>query len=443
MTELSIPQSVCVVPFGCQMNRADAGMIAKLFGEQGFTLVEDEDAADAVIYITCAVRQHAENRALSRLGRHGRRKRDGKKVIVALAGCVAEKLGRDAFKIVPGLNIVCGTRCFNSLPQLVEQAGVSDAQIVAIGLDDIPSDEQGAHFKTSPFQAFVNIMQGCDNFCAYCIVPYVRGREYSRPLNHILDEVKKLAAEGVVEITFLGQNVNSYGKGLHGNVRLADLLAAVSQVDGIQRIKFVTSHPKDLSADLIAALNLPKVSPYLHLPAQSGSSAILKAMNRGYTREHYLDLIARVRHIAPQVAIASDFIVGFPSETESDYLQTRDMIEQVRFSQVFIFKYSPRPGTAAAKLPDDVPDDVKKARNNELLSLHMRIAAQDNAKLIGELIEVLIEGASPRNAQRLIGRSPTDRIVIVDSTNFSLAGQILPARITSSTALALYGELVQ
>ncbi|RKY22777.1 MAG: tRNA (N6-isopentenyl adenosine(37)-C2)-methylthiotransferase MiaB [Planctomycetota bacterium] len=433
------PLKVCVVPFGCQMNRADASAIQELLERRGHVPVRDEDEADAVIYVTCTVRQHAEDRAFSRLGRHARRKRDGRRVILVLAGCCAEKEARGALERLPELDIVCGTRRFHLLPELLDRVRAQGGPIVAVGLDGRPGHEGGFHWRTSPFQAFVTVMRGCDNFCSYCIVPYVRGREYSRPPDEILDEVKRLADDGVKEITFLGQNVNSYGKGLEPPCDLAELLARAGEVEGIERLKFVTSHPKDLTPELADALALPKVCPYLHLPAQSGSNRILAAMNRGYTRERYLELVEMVRERAPGAALASDFIVGFPGETEEDYLRTRELVERVRFSQVFVFKYSPRRGTAAARLPDDVPAEVKKRRNNDLLALHLEIAAEDNAKLVGSTVEVLVEGPSRRDPSRLAGRAPTERIVIVDGPP-ELKGEIVRVRVESATALALYGR---
>ena len=427
------------MPFGCQMNRADAGAISDLFAADGHSLVADEDDADVIVYVTCTVRQHAENRAISRLGRHGRRKRDGKSLILVLAGCVAEKEARNAFDRIPELDIVCGTRSFHQLPELVEQVRSGRTRLVAVGLEGQPEGREGSHFRTTPFQAFINITRGCDNFCSYCIVPYVRGREYSRPQDEIIDEVRALADTGVMEATFLGQNVNSYGKGLDEPASLATLLTRASEIPGIERLKFVTSHPKDLTPQLIGALTIPKVCPYLHLPAQSGSNRILKAMNRNYTREHYLGLLKAVRDAVPDIGLASDFIVGFPGETEDDYIQTRELLETARFQQVFVFKYSPRPGTAGARLFDDVPMADKKRRNNELLALHLQIANEDNAKQVGAKVDVLVEGPSPRDKSRYIGRSPSDRIVIV-STKEDLVGKIVPVRITFSTALALYGE---
>ncbi|MDZ7815625.1 MAG: MiaB/RimO family radical SAM methylthiotransferase [Planctomycetota bacterium] len=276
---------VCVVPFGCQMNRADAFAISEMMDHAGHSIVADEDSADAVVYVTCTVRQHAENRAMSRLGRHAQRKRDGKRVVIALAGCVAEKEGAKALERIPELDIVCGTRKFHLLPELISQSMMNGRKIVQTGLDEPAGTESGLYWRSSNFQAFVTIMRGCDNFCSYCIVPYTRGREYSRKPNDIIEDVRKLAQLGVKEVTFLGQNVNSYGKGLDQPQTLADLLAMAHQVPGIERIKFITSHPKDLSRSLAEALNLPKVCSYLHLPAQSGSTRILEKMNRGYTRE--------------------------------------------------------------------------------------------------------------------------------------------------------------
>ncbi len=290
-----VVRRVCVVPFGCQMNRADASAMMEMLDAAGYELVTDEDSADAVVYVTCTVRQHAEDRAMSRLGRHARRKRDGRQVILALAGCVAEKEGSHALAQLAELDIVMGTRSFHLLPELLEQAAQGRGPLVATGLESTLETESSLFWRTSPFQAFVTVMRGCDNFCAYCIVPFVRGHEYSRPRAEILDDVKRLADSGVIEITFLGQNVNSYGTGLEPHATLADLLCDAAEVKGIERLRFVTSHPKDLTDELIQALTLPKVCPYLHLPAQSGSDSVLKAMNRRYTRERYIELVEKAQ----------------------------------------------------------------------------------------------------------------------------------------------------
>jgi tRNA-2-methylthio-N6-dimethylallyladenosine synthase len=296
--------------------------------------------------------------------------------------------------------------------------------------------------RPSRFQAYVAVMRGCDNFCSYCIVPYVRGREHSRPPEDIAAEVEALAADGCKEVTLLGQSVNSYGRTLNEDITLADLLRRLDPIDGIERLRFVTSHPKDATDELFQAMaDLPAVCPHIHLPAQAGANRILERMNRGYTREHYLALVARARAIVADLEIASDFIVGFPGETDAEFEQTVDLVRQAEFQQCFIFKYSPRADTAAARLPDDVPWEVKQARNHRLLAVQEAVMRRRQAAMVGQRLDVLAQGPSKRDPTRLMGRSRANHNVAFPGDP-ALAGQTVTVEIVESTPLTLIGRIV-
>ena len=445
---------VCFETFGCQMNKLDSELMLGLLEEAGYESCAEADAADLILFNTCSVRKHAEDRVYSRLGALKRLKESRPDLVIGVLGCMAQKEREKLFDAAPHIDLVCGTHEFARLPQLVE--AVRDGHVRQLAVDE--TGELGPLFvlrrpRPNACQAFVSVMRGCDNFCSYCVVPFVRGREASRPADEIVDEVKRLVDAGVVEVTLLGQNVSSYGKDLK-DMNLAKLLHRVSAVEGLGRLRFITSHPAQMSVDVLKAMrDLPNVMEYLHMPAQSGSTTVLERMNRGYTREQYTDLVEKAHQVVPGIAVASDFIVGFPGETEDDFNESVTLIERCRFSGSFIFKYSPRPGTKAAEFEDDVPMDVKRRRNQELLAVQERISTEENAKFVGRTVEVLVEGPSKTNPNRLMGRARDHRIVIIDTagsnknkrataglTSRVAAGMITAIRITDSTPLALYGE---
>jgi len=430
--------------FGCQMNKLDSETAAEKLLASGFELADTPDAADVIIFNTCSVREHAEERVYSRIGTLKRAKRLRPELVIGVMGCMAQKDGKLIFRRAPLVDIVCGPRQEMRLAELIAEARKGRRILALDGVDCVqaPQAEPGAAWlertgltRPSPFHAFAAIMLGCDNFCSYCVVPYVRGREESRPIDDVAEEVRRLAASGAREITLLGQNVNSYSFGL------PKLLRKIHDTPGVERIRFVTSHPKDVSDDLLAAMaELPKVCRHLHAPAQSGSSRILGLMNRRYTREHYLDMAGRARRIVPGIEIASDFIVGFPTETQDDFQQTVGLVKEAGFNQCFIFKYSPRPGTKAAEMADDVPHDVKKRRNNDLLAVQEEVSICRNRQKHGRVMEVLIEGPSKNDPARLTGRTGGNDIVAAAGPP-SLAGSIVQVRITGSTPLTLLGEI--
>jgi tRNA-2-methylthio-N6-dimethylallyladenosine synthase len=450
---------------GCQMNMLDSELVVASLRKAGYTLVDAPAKADTILFNTCSVRQHAEDKIYSALGRLKHAKKHNPQKIIGVLGCMAQKDQRLIFERAPFVDLVVGPGQLHQIPELIEKIGQGAGPQMEVSLDrkggtraEIEQSFESYDplrdpaMRPTPFQAFVRIMIGCDKFCTYCIVPAVRGPEQSRPAAHILAEARQLAAEGCREITLLGQTVNSYRHKADGrDWRLADLLAALEGVDGLDRVKFVTNYPKDMTDDLLAAVrDLPKVSPYLHVPAQSGSNRMLSRMKRGYTVEEYREMLARIRQNVPEATVTSDFIVGFCGETEEDFRQTVELVRESRFKNSFIFKYSERPGTKSAQLyPDDVPEEVKKRRNNELLAVQNAISEEDNQPLVGRRVEVLVEGPS-KNALResehadvlqLVGRTHCDRIVVFEGNRRQI-GQLLPVAIYDANAFTLFGSVV-
>jgi tRNA-2-methylthio-N6-dimethylallyladenosine synthase len=393
-----------------------------------------------ILFNTCSVRQHAEERVYSRLGALQALKRKRPELVIGVIGCMAQMHGEAILKRAPHVSLICGTKGLSRLAEFIAEAQ-KGGRVCATEKNGAPLIRRSAAERLNKYLAYVYIMRGCDNYCTYCVVPYVRGPEESRPPGEIIDEVRALADDGCKEVTLLGQNVNSYGKGLAEKIGLAGLLERLDAVPGLERIRFVTSHPKDMSRDILRAVgSLKKVCEHLHMPAQSGSDRILKSMNRYYTAARYREIVAEARELIPGVAIASDFIAGFPRETEEDFEATVRLMRDVRFQQGFIFKYSPRPRTAAAQLPDDVPQSVKAERNRRLLAVQEEISREENAKLHGQGVEVLVEGPSKSNRTKLTGRARTNHIVVFAGPK-SLIGRLARVRIESSTPLTLFGSV--
>ncbi len=427
--------------FGCQMNKLDAELSLGLLQEDGYRMVDTVDEADVILFNTCSVRQHAEDKVYSHLGALKTLKKRHPDVIVGVLGCMAQKDGEAIFKRSPHVDLVCGTRMFPHLPELLMKVRSHGSHVLAIDEDQVVNIKRAVAYRPNIYQAFVTVMRGCDNYCSYCIVPHVRGREISRPIEEIKTEAEALVSNGCKEITLLGQNINSYGKRLAGNVTLGDLLIELNKLDGLERIRFVTSHPADMSRDLILTMSrLEKVCEYLHMPAQSGSDEVLKRMRRGYTAGYYYDLIAYARELMPHITVASDFIVGFPGETDEDFQQTVKLMEDIRFQNCFIFKYSPRTGTKAAELPDDVPDEIKRERNQKLLELQKRISLEENKKMVDKHVQVLVEGASKSDPNRLSGRTRKNHIVVFHGAQ-ELVGKLVDVTIREVTDLTLFGKL--
>jgi tRNA-2-methylthio-N6-dimethylallyladenosine synthase len=449
---------------GCQMNVLDSELVVGSLRRQGYELIHEAEAADVILFNTCSVRQHAEDKIYSALGRLRQHKRQHPAKIIGVLGCMAQKDQDDIRRRAPHVDIVCGTGQLARLPELIGAVRDSGKPQTALSLDRT----EGRHeversfesydplrdpsMRPSRFQAYVRINIGCDKFCTYCIVPSVRGPEQSRHPEHIVAEVRQLAAEGCKEVTLLGQTVNSYkyDTGDGRRVRLSDLLAKIHDTAGIERIKFVTNFPKDMTDDLLDAVrDLPKVCRYLHVPVQSGCDEVLRRMKRQYTAGFYREMLARCREKVPGVAISSDFIVGFCGETEASFEKSCELVREAGFKNSFIFKYSPRPGTRGHELyTDDVPADVKKRRNNDLLALQTHVSLTDHRRRVGERVEVLVEGPS-KNALKhkvagpvqMTGRTRTDHIVVFDG-NERLAGQTVMVDVQEASPFTLYGEVV-
>ncbi len=395
---------------GCQMNVLDSELVVAALRNQGYTLTDQIGEADTVLFNTCSVREHAEQKIYSSLGRIKYSKRNRPEQVIGVIGCMAQKDQEKIFQRAPHVDIIVGTGQLGEIPRLVDEARRDRKKTVAVSLDrkEGSRSEVAQSFESydplrdpemrpSPWQAYARIMFGCDKFCTYCVVPMTRGPEQSRPVADIVREVQSLANQGVREVTLLGQTVNSYKHTADGKLsRMADLLAAIHDTQGIQRIKFVTNFPKDMGDDLLQAMrDLPKVSRYLHVPLQHGDNEVLKRMKRGYTVEEYRDMMHRIWETLPDCSVSSDFIVGFCGETEEQFQTCCDAVREFRFKNSFIFKYSPRPGTKADELwADDIPEDVKRRRNNELLDIQNQICEETNAEFIGRRVEVLVEGPS-------------------------------------------------
>jgi tRNA-2-methylthio-N6-dimethylallyladenosine synthase len=447
---------------GCQMNVLDSELVVGSLRRLGYELVYQPTDADLIFFNTCSVRQHAEDKIYSALGRlRGHKQRHPHK-IVGVLGCMAQKDQEIIKRRAPHVDIICGPGQLAQLPQLVAEVQKTGELQLAVSLGRAEASRHDVEtsfesydpardpsMRPNPFQAYVRIMIGCDKFCTYCIVPSVRGPEQSRHPEQLAAEVRQLAGEGCKEVTLLGQTVNSYNfrspDGRHW--RLSDLLARIHDTAGIERIKFVTNFPKDMTDDLLDAVrDLPKVCSYLHVPVQSGCNEVLKRMKRLYTVEYYRDMLARCREKVPGVAISSDFIVGFCGETEDSFQKTCELVGEAGFKNSFIFKYSPRPGTKADDLyPDDVPEEVKKRRNNDLLAIQNAVSLADHRRKIGETVEVLVEGTSKTFEKRggpvqLTGRTMTDHIVVFEG-NERLIGRTVSVWIEEATSFTLFGTV--
>lgn len=445
-------KSVFFQTFGCQMNKLDSELSTGLLVSHGYSIVNDIDDANIILYNTCSVRGHAEEKVYSHLGALRKRKVREEGLIIGVLGCMAQKDGKKVFNRAPYVNLVCGTRMFHKLPEFLDSILLNGKRILATDEDQYVSIPRPAE-QNAGFQSFVSIMRGCDNYCTYCIVPYVRGRETSREIEAIVDEVKMVVDNGTREITLLGQNVNSYGKGLKNDVDLAVLLETLSSIEKLDRIRFITSHPKDMSEGILKVIrDNPKVCKYLHLPAQSGSDRILSNMNRKYTSTYYRDLVSLARQFIPDISISSDFIIGFPGESDRDFDETIKLVEDLKFFNCFIFKYSKRTGTVAAKLEDDVPEKVKKERNRILLEIQEKITRENNINQIGKTFDVLVEKQNSKDISlnlknvktgrlnyNLFGRTEYNHITIFDGEN-DLIGRFAKVEIVEATNLTLFGK---
>ena len=405
--------TACIKTFGCQMNARDSEKLRGILETAGYELTEKEEA-DFVLYNTCTVRENANQKVYGHLGYLSSLKKKNPDMIIALCGCmmqeseVVEKI-RKSYRFV---DLVFGTHNIYKFAELLVTAFESKRMVIDIWKDTDKIVEDLPTERTYSFKSGVNIMFGCNNFCSYCIVPYVRGRERSRKPEDIIKEIENLVADGVVEVMLLGQNVNSYGKNLEEPISFAELLRRIEKIEGLHRIRFMTSHPKDLSDELIEVMReSKKICPHMHLPLQSGSSRILKIMNRRYTKEQYLELAHKLREAVPDIALTTDIIVGFPGETEEDFLETMDVVRQVRYDSAFTFIYSKRTGTPAAAMEDQVPEDVVKDRFNRLLALVQEIAQEMSLRVQGQTLPVLVESVNEQDENLVTGRLGNNMVV--------------------------------
>jgi tRNA-2-methylthio-N6-dimethylallyladenosine synthase len=438
-------KKVYLETYGCQMNEHDSERILQLLEGSSYRETKEPKEADLILINTCSVREKPEHKVYSAVGRF-RGLKENRGTVIGVAGCVAQQEGHLLLERIPYLDLVLGTQAIPLLPQLLQRIEVSGEKVC-----ETKFDPEGVYLKaplpqkgTTPprVKSYVTIMQGCDRFCSFCIVPYVRGRERSRPSREIVEEVRRLGETGVKEICLLGQNVNAYGKGLDGEAGFAELLHRLNDVEGIERIRFTTSNPADLPNELIHAFSeLEKLCEHFHLPFQSGSDRILRAMHRGYTREAYLEKIEQLKRNCPSIALTADVIVGFPGEEEKDFEETVDLIQQVRFDDLFSFKYSPRKGTRAAQFSDQIDENVKQARLSVLQNIQKEVTLRKNVALEDEVHEVLIEGRSKQSERDVTGRTRSNKIVNFKG-DLDWVGHLVQVHITKAYPHSLRGEIV-
>ena len=431
--------------YGCQINQVDSERIVRLMGRAGYASTDRVEEADLILLNTCSVREKAEQKVYSALGRWRELKEKKRGLIIGVGGCLAQQEGESLLRRVPQLDLVFGTQNIHKLGRMVQEAEALSNRPVEIAFYRDPSymEDPEARPAVQGPTAYVTIMQGCNKVCSFCIVPYVRGRELSRPSEKILREIEGLVAQGVKEVMLLGQNVNSYGKTPVGELTFPQLLHRINDTRGLERIRFTTSHPQDLSPELIEAYaTLRKLCEHLHLPVQSGSDSVLQRMRRGYTREQYLDRISRLRDRCPEVALSTDIIVGFPGESEAEFERTLEILQEVEYDEIFAFSYSERPHTSASKIyPDDVPGEVKKRRLDVVLGLQREISLRKNRGRIGKVEEILVEGAAKLRRGQMMGRTRTNRIVNIAESE-GLSGKLAQVRVTAASANSLLGELI-
>ena len=436
-----------ILTFGCQMNERDSEIMAGILQAEGYRPADTLENADIVLVNTCAVRESAERRIYGRIGQLKRLKYRNRDVIIGVGGCMAQQpeAAEAIRQRAPHVDVIFGTHNLHALPALLEEAGetADDRDIVTQVLDTPGQVVEGLPtVRKIPFKSFINITYGCNNFCTYCIVPYVRGRERSRMPADIVAEVKRLADDGVLDVTLLGQNVNSYGKDLDNGADFAALLEEVAAVKGIRWVRFTTSHPKDLSDRLIAVIaNSDKICNHIHLPVQAGSDHTLQRMNRRYSKEQYLELVERIYDRIDGVSLTTDIMVGFPGETEDDFQHTLDVVRRARFDNAFTFMYSRRSGTPAADMPDQVPQEVKKGRLERLMELQHAISYEKNQLLAGKTMEVLVEGHAKKDPGRLLGRTETNKNVLFQGPE-GLIGDFAVVTIEEAKTWTLEGRLL-
>ena len=429
-----------LITYGCQMNEYDSERVAGLLRERQYELTDDATTADVILLNTCAIREKAEDKVFSKLGELKRLKAARPELVIGVMGCMAQLQQATVLRRAPQVDLVFGSPAIARVGELVERARRERRPVLETG--EAPLVKITAKPVADRLKAFVTVMEGCEKHCTFCVVPRTRGRERSHAPAVIIAEIEGLVAEGCREVTLLGQTVNAYGRDLTPPTDLAELFARVNDVAGLQRIRFTTSNPYNLTPRLIRAMrDVPKVCEWFHQPLQSGSDRVLERMNRGYTRDRYLELVDALREVEPAMAFSTDIIVGFPGETEADFEATLDMIEHVAYDNVFVFRYSRRPGTPAAAMPEQVGDDVKAERNRRVLEVAQRVGAARSARLNGRTMEVLVDGTSRRSAGELSGRTRCNRVVNFDGQDRVAVGDIVHVRVTDALPHSLRGTL--
>jgi len=430
--------------YGCQMNIADSEIVASILSDQ-YEITDNSRESDLVLLNTCSVRDNAEQRIRKRLRELKSLKKKNPQLLIGLLGCMAERIKEDLLEQEEALDFIAGPDAYRSLPQLIEDAAQGEPSFnLLLSEEETYSEIVPTRYNDNGVSAFIPIMRGCNNFCSYCVVPYTRGRERSRDPESIMEECRNLLEKGYREVTLLGQNVNSYRwKEGEKNFDFADLMAAIAQISPLLRVRFATSHPKDISDKLIQTIaDYPNICKYIHLPVQSGSSAVLKRMNRVYDREYYLERIATIKRLIPDCALSTDILSGFCGETEEDHQDTLSIMKEVHYSSAFMFRYSVRGGTKAAEtMIDDVPDAVKKRRLEEIIALQQELSLQSNQQDVGKTFEVLVEGVSKRSDLKMFGRNSQNKVCVFPRKEVQV-GDYVTVLITKCTAGTLIGELV-
>ena len=440
-----MPGKLYIQTFGCQMNEYDSAKMADVLNEShGVVQVQEPQDADILLLNTCSIREKAQEKVFSLLGRFRQLKEVNPDIIIGVGGCVASQEGDLIRQRAPFVDLVFGPQTLHRLPQMLDEVSKIHQPVIDVSFPEIEKFDNLPEPRADGPSAFVSIMEGCSKYCTFCVVPYTRGEEISRPLDDVIAEVAALAGQGVVEVNLLGQNVNAYRGETHdGDIAdLALLIHYIAQINGIERIRYTTSHPNEFSDSLVDVYReVPELVSFLHLPVQSGSDRILSMMKRNHSALEYKSKIRRIREARPDIHLSSDFIVGFPGETEADFQATMQLIEDIRFDQSFSFIYSPRPGTPAASLPDDVPMAVKKQRLSQLQARINEFAQQYSQQMVGSIQNVLVHGASKKDASEAAGRTENNRVVNFDPQGQDLVGRIIPVKITAAYRNSLRGEL--
>ncbi len=429
--------NVYIETYGCQMNLADTEIVMGILKDCGYEITKSTEDADVVLLNTCSIRENAEQRIYGRLGNFKTIKNSKPDLVVGILGCMAERLRKDLIEEKKIVDLIVGPDEYRRIPELIDVAFHGDKGI-GVRLSKTETYDDIIPYREDGLQAWISVMRGCDKFCTFCVVPFTRGRERSKPLLSVVNEIEKLSQRGFKEVTLLGQNVNSY---LDGTNDFADLLAASAAVDRTIRIRFTTSHPQDLSDKLLYTVaEHPNLCNYIHLPVQSGSNRILELMNRTYTIEHYLSLIEKAKKIIPGVSFSTDIISGFPTETWEDHLMTLEIMKTVKYDGAYMFKYSPREGTKAYKMNNDVAEEVKTKRLQEIIKVQQQISLEINQQLLGKEVVVLVEGLSRKSDQFLAGRTDSNKVLIIPFNEKIKEGTYIKARITRVTHATLFGE---